>query len=73
MPYEKLEYNVVMGDGPDSELLGRVRDLDFGDGRLHGGLAKYPNRNIRLLQGKRIIKQHDGAPSLTPETPTTRI
>jgi hypothetical protein len=29
MEREKLEYDVVMDAGPDTEVLGRVRDLDF--------------------------------------------
>jgi hypothetical protein len=70
MPYEKLEYNVVMDNGTDTEVLGRVRDLDFGAAVYMAALAKYPNRNIRLLQGQRIIKRHDGEPASAPETPT---
>jgi hypothetical protein len=70
MEYEKFEYNVVMDNGPESEVLGRLRDLDFGAAVYMAAVAKYPKRNIRL--GKRIIKRHDGEPAPVPEPPKAR-
>jgi hypothetical protein len=32
-------------------------------------LAKYPNRNVQLRQGERIIKRHDGEPTTAPPAP----
>jgi hypothetical protein len=68
MEREKLEYDVVRDDGPDTELLGRVRDLDFGAAVYMAAVAKFPNRNIQLRQGERIIKRH-GAPKPAPSAP----
>jgi hypothetical protein len=65
----KLEYDVVMDAGPDTEVLGRVRDLDFGATVYMAAVAKYPNRNIQLRQGERIIKRHDGEPKPAPPAP----
>jgi hypothetical protein len=70
MEYEKLEFNVVVDDGPNAEVLGRVRDLDFAVAVYMAAMAKYPNRNIQLRYGERIIKRHDGEPAPAPETPT---
>jgi hypothetical protein len=47
METERLEYKIVMDDGPNSEVLGRVRDLDFGVAVYMAALTKYPNRNIQ--------------------------
>jgi hypothetical protein len=69
MEPEKLEYKVVMDDGPDIEVLGRVRDLDFAAAVYMAAVAKYPNRNIQLRQGERIIKRHDGEPKAAPPAP----
>lgn len=66
MPYEKLEYDVVMDDGPDTEVLGRARDLDFAAAVYMAAVAKYPKRNIQLRQGERIIKKHEGDPPKPP-------
>jgi hypothetical protein len=64
-----LDYKVVMDDGPDSELLGRVRDLEFGFMVFTAAVAKHPDRNIQLRQGTRIIKRHDGEPEPVPSVP----
>jgi hypothetical protein len=68
MKYEKFEYNVVIDNGHESEVLGRLRDLEFAAAVYMAAVVKYPKRNIRLLQGERIIKRHDGEPA--PEPPT---
>jgi hypothetical protein len=52
----------VTENGPHSEVLGRVRDLDFGAAVYMAAVAKFPKRNIQLHLGERIIKRHDGEP-----------
>jgi hypothetical protein len=51
----------VIKNGPHSEVLGRVRDVDFG--------AKFPKRNIQLELGERVIKRHEGEPPKPPPVP----
>jgi hypothetical protein len=57
-----LEFKIVMFDGPDTEVLGRVRDLDFGFAVFTAAIAEYPKRTIHLRQGARIIREHAGNP-----------
>jgi hypothetical protein len=59
-----------MEDGSDIEVLGRVRDFDFGAAVYMAAAAKYPDGNIQLRKGEQIIKRHDGEPKPEPETPT---
>jgi hypothetical protein len=63
MEHEKLEYKIVMDDGPDTEVLGRVAHLELGAAAFMAAVAKFPNRNIFLRQGARIINQHWGSRS----------
>jgi hypothetical protein len=72
MEVEKLEYKVMMDDGSGTEVLGHVRDLDFGAAVYMAAVAKYPNRNIQLHQGERIIKRHDGQPKPAPRSSPLR-
>jgi hypothetical protein len=58
-----------MDNGPESEVLGRLRDLDFAAAVYMAAVAKYPKRNIRMLQDERIIKRHDGEPAPVPKPP----
>ncbi len=67
MEHEKLEYKVVMDDGSDSEVLGRLRDLEFAGAVYMAAVAKYPKRNVYLRQGAHIIRQNLGEPK--PEPP----
>jgi hypothetical protein len=62
-----------MGDSPGTESLGCVRDLDFAAAVYMAAVSKYPNRNIRLRQGERIIKRHDGKPKRAPPAPVGLI
>jgi hypothetical protein len=62
MEREQLDYAIVMENGPHSEVLGRVRDLDFGAAVFTAAVAKFPKRNIQLELGERIIKRHEGEP-----------
>jgi hypothetical protein len=57
---EDLQFKIVMDDGPDTEVLGRVRDLDFGFAVFTAAIAKYPFRTIYLRHGARIIRKHEG-------------
>jgi hypothetical protein len=67
MGTERFEYMVALDDGPESEVLGRLSDLDFAAAVYMAAVAKYPKRNIRMLQGERIIKRHDGEPAPVPK------
>jgi hypothetical protein len=60
MEREQLDYTIVMENGPHSEMLGRVRDLDFGAAVFTAAVAKFTKRNIQLELGERIIKRHEG-------------
>jgi hypothetical protein len=68
---DKLEYDIVMDGGPDTELLGCVRDLDFG-AAVYMAVAKYPNRDIQLRRGERVIKRHNGEPKPVPVPPNLK-
>jgi hypothetical protein len=72
MEHESLEYKVVMDDGPHNEVLGCVRDLEFGFAVFTAAVEKYPKRNIYLRQGVRIINQHIGVPRSTRRRSRTR-
>jgi hypothetical protein len=67
MERESLEYKIVMDDGGDTEALGLLASLDLAGAAYMAAVAKYPDRNIALRQGARIIKQHLGEPK--PEPP----
>jgi hypothetical protein len=67
METEKLEYKIVMDDGPDAEVLGRLAHLELASAAYMAAIVKYPLRNIQLRQGAQIIKRHDGEPR--PEPP----
>lgn len=64
---KELEFKIVMDDESfdgkppsNSEILGRVRDLDFGFAVFTAAIAKYPFRTIYLRHGARIIRKHEG-------------
>jgi hypothetical protein len=67
METENLQYKIVMNDGPDAEVLGRLAHLELASAAYHAAIVKYPLRNIQLRQGAQIIKRHDGEPR--PEPP----
>jgi hypothetical protein len=64
-----FDYEIILEGNPD-EVLGRLAHLELGAAAYMAAVAKYPDRNIRLLQGERIIRRHDGAPEPKPEPPT---
>jgi hypothetical protein len=72
MEHESLEFKIVMDDGPHSEVLGCVRELEFGFAVFTAAVAKYPKRNIHLRKGVRIINQHIGVPRRTLRRSRTR-
>jgi hypothetical protein len=67
MEHESLDYKIVMDDGPDTEVLGRLASLDIATAAYLQALVKYPLRNVQLCQGEQMIKRHDGEPK--PEPP----
>jgi hypothetical protein len=67
METETLQYEIVMDDGPDAEVLGRLAHLDLANAAYLAAVVKYPLRNIQLRQGAQIIDRHDGEPK--PEPP----
>jgi hypothetical protein len=66
METEKLQYKIVMDDGTDTEVLGRLADLKLANAAYLAAVVKYPLRNIRLRQGAQIINRHDGEPKSEP-------
>jgi hypothetical protein len=52
METERLEYKLVMDDGPDTEVLGQVAHLEIGAAAFMAAVAKFPNRNIQLRHGR---------------------
>ncbi len=48
-------------------MLGRLTHIELADAAFVAAVSKYPNRNIALRQGARIIKRHGGEPK--PEPP----
>jgi hypothetical protein len=69
MEREQLDYTIVMENGPHTEVLGRVRDLDFGAAVYTAAVTRFPKRNIQLCLGERVIKRHDGEPPKPPPVP----
>jgi hypothetical protein len=69
MELERLEYKILMEDGPDTIVLGRVALRELGAAIFTAAMAKYPARNIALHHGTQIIKQHDGEPKPEPAAP----
>jgi hypothetical protein len=67
MEHESLDYKIMMDDGPDTEVLGRLASLDIASAAYLQAIVKYPLRNVQLRQGEQIIKRHDGEPK--PEPP----
>ncbi len=69
MEHEKLEYKLVMDDGPDTQVLARLVDLELGAAAYMAAIAKHAARNVYLRQGARIIKQNLGEPKPTEPAP----
>jgi hypothetical protein len=67
MELESLEYKIVMEDGRDTEVLGRLAHLGMATAAYMAAIALYPKRNIALRHGALIIKRNDGEPR--PEPP----
>ncbi|MBO0756735.1 MAG: hypothetical protein J2P54_12815 [Bradyrhizobiaceae bacterium] len=67
MEHESLEYKIILEDGADSEILGKLSALDIARAAYLQAVVKYPLRNIQLRQGARTIKRHQGEPK--PEPP----
>jgi hypothetical protein len=67
METENLQCKIVMDDGLDVEVLGRLADLKLASAAYLAAVVNYPLRNIQLRQGAQIIKRHDGEPR--PEPP----
>jgi hypothetical protein len=66
METENFQYEIVMDDGPDTEVLGRLAHLELASAAYQAAVFKYPLRNIQLRQGAQIIKRHDGEPRPAP-------
>ncbi len=73
MEHEKLEFKIVMDDGQDTEVLGRLAHLDLGAAAFMAAVARYPKKNVYLRQGARIIKQNLGEPKPEPEPPDVTL
>ena len=69
MEHESLEYKIVMADGAHSEVLARLAHLDLAGPAYRAAVLKYPNRNVQLRHGARIIERHDGDPAPPPIVP----
>jgi hypothetical protein len=67
MELESLEYKIVMEDGRNTEVLGRLANLHMATAAYMAAIARYPKRNIALRRGAHIIKRYDGEPR--PEAP----
>ena len=67
MELESLEYKIVMENGPDTEVLGRLAHLDMVTAAYMAAIARYPKRNITLRHNARIIRRNHGQPK--PEPP----
>jgi len=66
MELESLEYRVVMEDGRDTEVLGRLANLHLATAAYMAAIARFPTRNIALRHGARIIRRNDGEPKPEP-------
>jgi hypothetical protein len=62
MERDSFEYKIVMDDGTGSDVLARPSDLDIAGPAYRAAVLKYPDRNVQLRHGARIIERHDGAP-----------
>jgi hypothetical protein len=63
MEHESLDYTIVMDDGPDTEVLGRLAGLDIASAAYRQAIVEYPQRNVRLCQGEQIIKRQTASRS----------
>jgi len=48
MEHQSLDYKIVMDDGPDTEVLGRLAGLDIASAAYMQAIVKYPLRNVQL-------------------------
>jgi hypothetical protein len=69
MEHESLEFKIVMSGGKDTEVLARLSHLDLAGPAFMAAVFKYPNRNVYLRHGARIIKQNLGEPAPPPIEP----
>jgi hypothetical protein len=66
MELESLEYRIVMEDGRNTEVLGRLAHLGMATAAYMAAIARHPKRNIALRHGARIIKRYGGEPRPQP-------
>jgi hypothetical protein len=64
--HENLQFKIVMDDGSNTEVLAQLAHLDLAGPAYMAAMLKYPNRNIALRQGARIIERHEGEPAPEP-------
>lgn len=69
MEHEELPYKIVMEDGANIEVLGRLAHLDLASAVFMAAVAKFPARNIDLRQGERVVRRHEGEPPKPPPEP----
>jgi hypothetical protein len=50
MERESLDYKIVMDDGPDTEVLGRLASLDIASAAYLQAVVRYPLRSVQLRQ-----------------------
>lgn len=67
MERERLEYTIVLQDGADTEVLGRVADVAIATAAFTAAVARHRRRNLELRHGASIVRRHDGEPK--PEPP----
>jgi len=66
MERESLEYRIVMEDGRDTEVLGRLANLHMATAAYMAAVARHPKRNIALRRGATVIRRNDGEPQPAP-------
>jgi hypothetical protein len=68
MEHEDLPYKIVLDDGSESVVLGRLADPELGGAAYMAAITKHPRRKVYLRQGARTIKQNLGelAPLIAP-------
>jgi hypothetical protein len=67
MEHGSLGFKIVLDDGPEMEVPGRLASRDLAGAAYTAAVLKYHDRNIDLGQRARIIKRHLG--ELQPELP----
>lgn len=73
MERERLGLTIVLQDGRETEVLGRLAHADVAAAAFTAAVARFPARNLEHRDGHRLVRRHEGEPKpAAPKDPNLR-